>query len=75
MIQYPLGNNAMCSIGEDKYVGTLMRYHYDYHRALLLVGIFNLDKWLFNHVFEIEKKKAKMEKNSKQCLDIQIFLH
>ena len=42
-----------------------MRDHYDYHQALRLVGIFNLDKWLFNHALELEKKRAKMEKNSK----------
>ena len=40
MIQYPLGKNVMITIGEQKYVGTLLRDHYDYHQAMLLVGIF-----------------------------------
>ena len=59
IIQYPLGKNTMFfSIGEHKSVGTLMRDHYDYHQALLLVGIFNLGKLLFNNVFEIENKEG-----------------
>ena len=50
---------------EDKYVGTLLRDHNKYHQVLLLVGVFNLKTLLFNNVFDIDNKKAKLEKNSK----------
>ena len=55
-IQHIKGEHIKGSIGEAKYVGTL--------QALLLVGIFHLDKLLFNIVSEIERQNAKMDKNS-----------
>ena len=64
--QYFAGDNVMFTIGEEKYVGTLKRDHNKFHQALLLVGIFNLNNLLFNNVLEIDKKKAKMEKNAKR---------
>ena len=64
--QYFAGDNVMFTIGEEKYVGTLKRDHNKFHQALLLVGIFNLNNLLFNNVLEIDKKKAKMEKNAKK---------
>ena len=63
---YHTGSNIMFTLNEDKYVGTLMRDHNKYHQALLLVGVFNLKTLLFNNVFDIDKKKAKLEKKSKK---------
>ena len=40
-------------MGEDTYVGALLRDHYDYHQALLLVCILNVDELLINSVIEI----------------------
>ena len=56
----------MFTLNEDKYVGTLMCDHNKYHQALLLVGEFNLKSLLFNHVIDIDTKKAKLERNSKK---------
>jgi len=56
----------MFTLNEDKYVGTLMRDHNKYHQALLLVGVFNMKTLLFDNVFDIDKKKAKLEKKSKK---------
>ena len=73
--QYFAGDNVMFTIGEEKYVGTLKRDHNKFHQALLLVGIFNLDQLLFNHVLEIDNKKAKMEKNAEKCIYFQIVFY
>ena len=43
-----------------------MRDHDKYHQALILVGVFNLKTLLFNNVFDIDKKKAKLENKSKK---------
>ena len=58
---YYTGSNIMFTLNEDKYVGTLMRDHNKYHQALLLVGVFDLKILLFNNVFGINKKKAKLK--------------
>ena len=47
-------------------MSTFVRDHYDYDQALLVVGFFNLEKLLVNFVFEIERKKTRMDKNSKK---------
>ena len=52
----------MLSIGDQKYVGTLIRDQYDYHQTLLLVGALNVEKLLVNTVFEIERNKANLGK-------------
>ena len=47
----------MLSIGEEKYVGTLLRDHYDDHQALLLICLCKVDKVFVNIVFEKRKNK------------------
>ena len=73
IIQYPLGKHIMFSIGEHKYVGTLMRYRCDYHQALLLVGFSTWATLLFNNVFVFEKKKKDGEACEKQKVSIFRF--
>ena len=70
---YHTGSNIMFTLNEEKYVGTLMRDHNKYHQALLLVGVFNMKTLLFDNVFDIDKKKAKLEKKSKKGIYLQII--
>ena len=59
---YNNGENLIFTLGEDKYVGTLKRDHKHMNAAFVFVGVFQVDKLLFNNIVQIYGRKAKLQK-------------
>ena len=57
IIKYNQGKTVIVTMGEQKYVGTRMRDHYDYQQArLVFFSVFSMSiDCDLNNVFEIEK--------------------
>ena len=78
IIKYNQGKTVIVTMGEQKYVGTRMRDHYDYQQArLVFFGIFNVYWLWFKQCIRNWENNAKLDKNlkNKKCFDIQIYFH